>query len=356
MGQRANFVVIEGGVWRLYYDHWCANRLDVEMFWGPELARAFIEQRAPKQQGVTPKSTQFRPPVRRIHDHDWLLDEVWCEGAAVLDFDERVLTFFGGEDMMRDVPLRRAFLHLMRENWPNWQIHWAHEGVAVLGEYIGVARDELIKGHDFDPDESFRVLTEFAEDNLTLITMVKEGVVLAWRIYGDAEALEQGPDGLVVLDELDGVESLVWDREMPTGGVHVDFDSMTLSFWWAEATPAIEERIGAAWAGWKIDWLRDEFERQLALCGLDIRLPERSLEELQAETLDRMRRLCAHEGGNPARELSARLGMAPGISLATDESRRSVGDDVEKLELLDELAGKLPIIPKLSGLHSAGTA
>jgi hypothetical protein len=356
MGQRANLVVIQDGVWRLYYDHWCANRLDVELFWGPELARQFIEQRAPKEQGPTPRSAGFRGPVHP-RNREWLLDEVWCEGAAVLDLDERVLLFFGGEDLMRDAPLRRAYLHLMRENWAPWQIRWAHEGVAAIGDYIGVARDDLIKAHDFDPDESFRVLTEFPEDNLTLMTTMKDGVASARRIYGDAEALEQGPEGLIVLDEIEGVSSLVWENEMPTGGVHVDFDSATVSFWWAEDTPAIEERIGAAWPGWNIDWLRDEFERQLALCGLDVRLPERSLVELQTEVLGRMRRLCVHDGdANPARELHARFGAAAEINSATDESRSSVGDDVEKLELLDALASRLPLVPKISGLHSAGTA
>ena len=45
MGQHANLVIVRGGARRLYYDHWCANRLDVELFWGPALAVEFIEQR-----------------------------------------------------------------------------------------------------------------------------------------------------------------------------------------------------------------------------------------------------------------------------------------------------------------------
>jgi hypothetical protein len=42
MGQRANLLIIESGRGTLYYDHWCANRLDDELFWGPEEALHFI--------------------------------------------------------------------------------------------------------------------------------------------------------------------------------------------------------------------------------------------------------------------------------------------------------------------------
>jgi len=103
MGQRANLIVGQQGRWRLYYDHWCANRLDVELFWGPEPARRFIEQ------------------FDAVDESRWL-DEVWCEGAAVPDLDDRVLVFFGGEDIIGDITLRRTHLSLMRDMWPGWQI------------------------------------------------------------------------------------------------------------------------------------------------------------------------------------------------------------------------------------------
>lgn len=106
MGQRANLVIVRRGDWRLYYDHWCANRLDIELFWGPRLAAELIEQRAP------------------LDDRQGWLDEVWCEGAAVLDEDRQVLLWFGGEDVLYDIPLRRAFLELMRCQWPGWEVRW----------------------------------------------------------------------------------------------------------------------------------------------------------------------------------------------------------------------------------------
>ena len=99
MGQRANLVIYKNRDWSLYYDHWCANRLDIELFWGPESATEFVKQRSP------------------LDDRDDWLDEVWCEGGALIDHDSQLLLWFGGEDIIYDIPLRRAFLELMTYRW-----------------------------------------------------------------------------------------------------------------------------------------------------------------------------------------------------------------------------------------------
>src|SRR5262245_65441601 len=106
MGQRANLVIVRRQDWRLYYDHWRPNRLDIELFWGPRLAAEFIEQREP------------------LSDPDDWLDEVWCEGAAVLDEDRKVLVWYGGEDIEYDLTSRRGFLELIKVLWQGRDVRW----------------------------------------------------------------------------------------------------------------------------------------------------------------------------------------------------------------------------------------
>lgn len=321
MGQRANLVVVQNGGWCLYYDHWCANRLDVELFWSPEDALWFIEQCDPAEPSA------------------WL-DEIWCEGAALVDLDRRVLLFYGGEDLLWDIPLRRAHLALMRETWHGWEIRWADEGIVSVSAYLSLPRETFL-----DAERSgrgpFEVLSEFPEDNLTLLTVAAEGATTARRVYGEAEMLEGGPGALGDVIDQEGVRALEWSGEMPTGGLHLDVDRHALAFWWAHVTPAIEDRVAAAWPGWTATWLRDRYEAQLELAGLDIRLPVRPLAALQAERLAALRRSCHHEARNPSRELAARVG-ATEINPATDAARGSVGDPAGKLKILDDLSRRLP--------------
>ena len=49
---------------RLFYSHWAAKNVETDLFWGAEQAERFILAQTPCQ--------------------EWL-DDVWCEGGAVLD-------------------------------------------------------------------------------------------------------------------------------------------------------------------------------------------------------------------------------------------------------------------------------
>ena len=323
MGQRANLLVGRHGSWTLYYDHWCANRLDVELFWGPQLALAFIEQ-------------------REAREGSWWLDEVWGEGAAAVDLDRRVLLFFGGEDILWNIPLRRAHLALMKEAWPGWEIGWADEGIVTVGAYAGEPASRFLTHDQHGPGARFCVVPDYPEDNGTLLTCTMAKATTARRVCGYEEALLLGPEQLAVLNDVEGASSLEWENEMPTGGCHIDFDRTSIAFWWAKTTPAIEERVRAAWPGWQVTWLRDRYEDHVELSGLDIRLPEKSPAALQAAQIRRLRQLCHQEARNSARELAARVGTSE-INPATDEARGSVGTESEKLAHLERLASRIPL-------------
>jgi len=105
MGQRANFAIGNASSYKLFYNHWCANTLPFELFWGPEHAHDFISR-------------------QKVVDNDtgWL-DTIWAEGGAVLDLSTKTLLLYGGEDLLYDVPLRRAFLKLLKTSWSGWTIN-----------------------------------------------------------------------------------------------------------------------------------------------------------------------------------------------------------------------------------------
>ncbi|MBX7220253.1 MAG: hypothetical protein K1Y36_09940 [Blastocatellia bacterium] len=320
MGQRANLVIVQQHNWHLYYDHWCANRLDIELFWGPRLARKFIEQRKP------------------LPNHQDWLDEVWCEGAVVLDEDRKILLWYGGEDIKYDIPLRRAFLNLMKNQWPDWSIRWATGGIVEIGAYVGIPEELfLVKSTS---QSGFMILTEFPDDNDTLVTIQQQGRCLAGQIYGSEEALGLGPSQLPILQEAAREPMLVWFGEMPVGGLHVEVETRTLHYWRALPAEALEERVQRGWSGWKTVWLKDDFEEHLRLASMVIQLPHRDFTDLQRQVLGSLRARCTHEAVNPVREIAARYESAE-INPLTDVNRSSVGSEIEKLRLLEALECKI---------------
>jgi len=322
MGQRANLVIVRRQNWRLYYDHWCANRLDIELFWGPRLAAEFIEQREPFSDR-----------------NDWL-DEVWCEGAVVLDEDRKALVWFGGVDIVYDIPRRRAFLDLMKYQWQGWEIRWATGGIVEVGGYVGLPADKFLE--DTDPEEGFTVLAEYPEENDTLLTVRRHGRCLAGRGHGDEEALELGPSQLTMLLEVAREPSLVWTEDMPRGGLHIDVDAQSLHYWRANPAPGIEDRVRRSWSEWRTEWLEDHFEEHLRIASMDIQLPHRDISDLQRSELHRLRECCTHLASNPARKISAMYESSQ-INPRTDLNRSSTGSETEKLRLLDLLESRAPI-------------
>ena len=93
MGQRAVLIIAENEKYEIYYDHWCANTLDSYLFWGPEEAVSFIRKHDPEK--------------------GYWLNDVWCEGAVLVDLDKKKLLFFGGEDIIYEIPLGRGYLELL---------------------------------------------------------------------------------------------------------------------------------------------------------------------------------------------------------------------------------------------------
>jgi hypothetical protein len=321
MGQRANLVIVENGDWNLYYDHWCANRLDVELFWGPVLARQFIEQRPP------------------LDDRgDWL-DEVWCEGGAVVDCDRKTLTWFGGEDVKYEIPARRALLELMKRPWTGWEVKWAWGGVAEIGAYLGIAPDIFLSGRNREAWKQIRVLTEYPEDNRMLLTVRIGNRTSVGRVFGEEEALEFGFGQLAAIPAMAGAAFLIWEGDMPTMGAHVDLDNRELSYWCARPCVDIERRVQRGWPGWQTHWLRDRFEEHLRLASIDIRLPGKHNKDLQIEAIHSLRRCAHHAAENPARECFQTLRPlgASSLNFWTDEVRGSVGSHSDKMRLLDSL-------------------
>ena len=116
MGNRANYVVIEGGRSEIYFSRWGAPYIPAVLLAGPEATVAYVR-------ALTP-------------DND-LLDCVWAEGGISLDIDQRELRFFGGVKVASAPYVRRLLLDVLRANWSGWSVDWARFGIADLALSLG---------------------------------------------------------------------------------------------------------------------------------------------------------------------------------------------------------------------------
>ncbi len=322
MGQRANLVVIENGATDVYYDHWCANRLDTELLWGPDYAAAFARQR---------KSVPPGP----------LLDDVWCEGAALIDFDRKRLLWFGGEDVVWDVPRRRALLAMQRAVWRGWNVQWAHGGIADVAVALGRPLAEVLTSIPTGWGELGQS-AGWPEDNSLVCTVLSGSSMRCWLVCPPVDAGLPDPDRFPpkVPEATLPIELNAGDV---TGGVHLDVDRKILSFWWASYDPGIGQIVeGAGWPGHRIVWWRDRFEMHAALVpNLVFSVRDESL--LCSELLLHAGRFINYQATDPAQATMAALtkrGFEGEIVGPTFETRGSVGDATKRDRTLADLRGR----------------
>jgi Arc/MetJ family transcription regulator len=79
---------------------------------------------------------------------DWTCPS-WSDGGAVIDLDRHRLLFFGDE-LLCDMPIRRAMLAVLNAMWSDFSVGWAYGGTHELASYVGVERkwDDPLRGPD----------------------------------------------------------------------------------------------------------------------------------------------------------------------------------------------------------------
>ncbi len=318
MGQRCNIVIIEAGRTTLYYDHWCANRLDVDLFWGPEDAVAFVRQLSP------------------VAEPDGWLDEVWCEGAAVIDLDEKILLFFGGEDILCEIPRRRLHFELMRRTWPGWSLRWAYEGILSITDYLNLPRERFLDADRsigrFDPPDPRHL--EWA--TILISERTAAGRLRAWPAVGDWPAIRGGPGALEEIRRQPSRLPIEWPGEVLSGGVHLDWSTKTVHCWWADDTADLVRRAQAGWPGWSVHWHHGRFEAHLDLCKGQVHVVQPAAAELRRAIVHSLEKGISYEAENPALEVAEKCGGE--VGRATHITRGSVGSEPRRRRILEAIA------------------
>ncbi|MFC8717124.1 hypothetical protein [Kitasatospora sp. NPDC057198] len=258
MGDRANYVLLDGAgaVHGPYVDKYSAIGLDLALLAGP--ARTVERIRA------------LGPGGHRQHGQYWL-DDVFCQGAVLVDQPCRVLLLFAWEGPSTDPRLRAATLELLQEAWPGWELRWCHDGNADLRRYLGLD-PEAVRDRSLPP-VTLPVLTEewevdSEEPAVVVVTVGTERCHLLADI-GNHPAAE----GPALLQRLDGAADFSHCEVAADAGLHLDPERRTLG-WWTLTNLPEPEAVPPRWPGWTVQRWDDDFSCHLAAAPGLFTLPE----------------------------------------------------------------------------------
>jgi hypothetical protein len=251
LGERANYVLVRGGQWRLRYSHWGATEIARDVFWGPERALRVIE------------SCELV--------ESWL-DEVWCQGAVLMDCDHQRLLFFGGGALEHDLPLQRIYLQMLAHTWRGWQVQWAYNGILDIARYVAVESNKIVvRDSDYEkPPKIGRIRS------LRRLGPNEQGI---WFTVRDANGRLADNYFKDVMQALLCAGPVLLDRFPPRlidpippedrvkGGAWIDAVQKELIFWRADSVPDLERRFGARWPGWSVRRQTEGWQTQVELSG-----------------------------------------------------------------------------------------
>ena len=224
MGNRANFVVVKDQDWQLYYSHWAGCRIFDALIGGPELALRYAQS------------------LRNCAKDQWV-GPIWADGGAVVDLDRRRVLFFGDE-LMVEMPERRALMSVLAAAWPDFAICWAYDGTAELAGYVGAE----LRRHTWDKQPKLR-LTRKRNELCHLVSVADDtGQVRMWPLWWDLSSAWHGP---ALVDKLPGrgVRHLTLGK-IPEGGLHIDVTRKTVGAWQTADTMGIFQALPDLWSGW----------------------------------------------------------------------------------------------------------
>ncbi|MGW4808877.1 hypothetical protein [Kitasatospora sp. NPDC004272] len=261
MGDRANYVLLDGAgaVHGPYVDKYGAVGLDLALLAGPARTAERIRELGPGGCGSGGSGSDGSEGSDGSGPY-WL-DDVFCQGAVLVDQPRRVLLFFAWEGPSTDPRLRAATFGLLQEAWPGWELRWCHDGNADLRRYLGLD-PEAVRDRDAGP-VPLALLTEWQE-----VAAEEPAVVVVTvgchrcHLLADigTHPVAEGP---ALLQRLDKATDFSHCEAAADAGLHLDPERRTLG-WWTLTNLPEPEAVPTRWPGWTVQRWDDDPARHLA--------------------------------------------------------------------------------------------
>ncbi|HEY9262986.1 MAG TPA: hypothetical protein VIQ11_00070 [Mycobacterium sp.] len=303
MDPEGNIVVVENDGWQRYHWHWADRRILDMLIGGPGLARRYLAT------------------FRLYTEGEWT-GVYPAYSGAVIDFDRSRLLFFG-DDLMAELPHRRAMLEVLPAVWAGFEVGWAYGGMPEIAGYVGVDLVPAVRDR-----AAPLALARGRHWPCQLVSVVAgDGSPRIWPLTPYSNPASRGP---ALVDSLPGRGSRkVVLRAFPSGGVHVDIPRKALGVWTTGESTAAFVGLPQLWRGWTVVNWGDRYEEQVARCEQALRVPAFDIDAAIKDARDLIcERLFHCRWDGPAAEA---------LSLAEALSQAAPGFPVSKREVLDGL-------------------
>ena len=124
MGHRANLVILENQISRIYFTHWRAQETPNILAQGLEFCEKYFKE---------------------FEEDGWLMDNAFAEGGILIDKDNKHILIFSGSEIGYTPALQRLYCkHIVNKIWKEWTVKWCDKGNVDFAEYLGIMEDRIL--------------------------------------------------------------------------------------------------------------------------------------------------------------------------------------------------------------------
>ncbi|MFG3442723.1 hypothetical protein ACGF0J_36245 [Nonomuraea sp. NPDC047897] len=237
---------MQDGTFSLHYSQWGAYQLELDLLPGPEPATRFAR--------------------RQREESSWMW-EVECDGACLIDHDERRLLLFC--HCGADRSYRLATLATLARTWPGWRVEWAYDGLQQLEVTAGHATDIAARSAG-DPQAG----EEWCD---VLVTVIDQGQTRAHLVDSAGAVIRSGARSLD--DHRSAWPTITSCPGKVVAGVHLDLDDQTAGVWTSATLRGALRTVEQGWPGWHWSNWEDRSAEQARRVAGTLTVPEPNLAE-----------------------------------------------------------------------------
>lgn len=262
MGQRANYIIIDGSSSNIRYTHWRANRITADLYLGEKAFMRYVNDCKPV---------------------DELLHEPWVEGCVIIDQNKKQLSFWSHEIHYNPVIIE-FYLTKLQEQWPGWTIKLLRNRMYDVEKILNI--DYISKQ---DPAElNIRSIETFIEDKVdewdTALVVIKDetGIFITKTGNITTESIVCcGPQAIDILRSKVVADFPSDEDDFPMGTIVIDTSGKKILI--NESNYGLWEQTHHLWDGYTFlmgDYSGGEL---LRMAGIEINLETPSQEELRQQ-------------------------------------------------------------------------
>lgn len=282
MGQRANYIIKDLDQLTIHYNHWRANRIATDLYFGEK---------------------RFLKFVKECQLSDEIMNEPWIEGCVIIDKSTKQL-YFWSFDLPNETSVIAYYVSALAKKWEGWTVEFLKNRMYDVEKVLGIdyiSKQEFSKLSTWSKEE---ILNDKIEEWATSLVIIKsnDGFFVTKTGNLNSEAILSYGQGIIALLQKKPQYDLP-NEEDETSHQCIIIDTSARKLFISQSEFGLWEQTKGLWKGYEFTMGDFGYIETLRLAGIE---PE-NLAMSEEKVIEQFNSIVNHDSNFDPYEMAERL-------------------------------------------------